>query len=130
VAAYLASEAQSGLKPSTISRRCAAIRRAHKLAGHEPPTNSEAVKATLRSIHRAIGAAPARKAPGVAEYARHGHAAPTGLEGLRDHALLFCRALAGLPALRKALDAADLQETEDGLRVTFRRSKPIKKANA
>jgi site-specific recombinase XerD len=53
VAAYLASEAEAGLKPSTISRRCAAIRYAHKLAGHEPPTNSEAVKATLRGIRRA-----------------------------------------------------------------------------
>jgi len=57
VAAYLASEAESGLKPSTISRRCAAIRYAHKLAGHEPPTNSEAVKATLRGIRRAFKAA-------------------------------------------------------------------------
>jgi hypothetical protein len=70
VAAYLASEAESGLKPSTISRRCAAIRYAHKLAGHEPPTNSEAVKATLRGIRRSIGGAPVRKAPAVAEIMR------------------------------------------------------------
>src|SRR5262249_28050652 len=54
VAAYLASEAEAGLKPSTISRRSAAIRYAHKLANHEPPTNSEAVEATLRGIRRAI----------------------------------------------------------------------------
>jgi site-specific recombinase XerD len=40
VAAYLANEAEAGLKPSTISRRCAAIGYAHKLAGHEPPTHS------------------------------------------------------------------------------------------
>src|SRR5712671_5479209 len=58
VAAYLASEAESGLKPSTISRRCAAIRYAHKLAGHEPPTNSEAVKATLRGIYWVIRPPP------------------------------------------------------------------------
>ena len=51
VAGFLASEAESGLAASTISRRCAAIRYAHKLAGHEPPTNSEAVKATLRGIN-------------------------------------------------------------------------------
>src|SRR5215831_4218423 len=69
VAAYLASEAESGLKPSTISRRCAAIRYAHKLAGHEPPTNSEAVKATLRGIKRSVGTAPARKTPVLAETA-------------------------------------------------------------
>jgi hypothetical protein len=47
VAAFLASEATRGVKPSTIGRRLAAIRHAHKLTGHEPPTNSEAVKATL-----------------------------------------------------------------------------------
>jgi hypothetical protein len=78
VAAYLASEAESGLKPSTISRRCAAIRYAHKLAGHEPPTNSEAVKATLRGIRRSMGAAPVRKAPAVAEIMRR------ALHGSRD----------------------------------------------
>jgi site-specific recombinase XerD len=48
VAVYLASEAEAGLKPSTISRRSAAIRYAHKLAGHEPPAHSEAVKAAAR----------------------------------------------------------------------------------
>jgi len=90
VAAYLASEAEAGLKPSTISRRCAAIRYAHKLAGHEPPTNAEAVKATLRGIRRSIGAAPVRKAPAVAEIMREmAHAAPMGIKGLRDRALLL-----------------------------------------
>jgi site-specific recombinase XerD len=125
VAAYLASGAEAGLKPSTISRRCAAIRYAHKLAGHEPPTNAEAVKATLRGIRRAIGVAPARKAPAVAEIMRDmAHAAPAGLKGLRDRALLL---LGFGGAFRRselvALDVADLEETEDGLRVTIRRSK-------
>jgi len=125
VAVYLASEAEAGLKPSTISRRCAAIRYAHKLAGHEPPTNSEAVKATLRGIRRSIGAAPVRKAPAVAEIMRDmAHAAPTSIKGLRDRALLL---LGFGGAFRRselvALDVADLEETEDGLRVTIRRSK-------
>src|SRR5438445_1757286 len=40
VAAFLASEAKRGVKASTIGRRAAAIRYAHKLAGHDnPPTN-------------------------------------------------------------------------------------------
>jgi site-specific recombinase XerD len=125
VAAYLASEAESGLKPSTISRRCAAIRYAHKVAGHEPPTNAEAVKATLRGIRRSTGVAPVRKAPAVAEIMRDmAHAAPTGIKGLRDRALLL---LGFGGAFRRselvALDVADLEETEDGLRVTIRRSK-------
>ena len=58
VAAFIAVEADRGAKPSTIGRRLAAIRYAHKLAGHEPPTNSEAVKATLRGIRRTTGSAP------------------------------------------------------------------------
>jgi hypothetical protein len=37
------------------------------LAGHESPTNTEAVKATLRGIRRTLGTAPARKVPAVAE---------------------------------------------------------------
>jgi len=46
VARFLSSQATAGVKASTISRRCAAIGYAHKLAGHrEPPTNAETVKA-------------------------------------------------------------------------------------
>ena len=67
VAAFLAAEANRGVKASTIGRRLAAIRYAHKFAGHEPPTNSEAVKATLRGIRRTARSAPARKAPATAD---------------------------------------------------------------
>ena len=67
VSAFLAAEANRGVKPSTIGRRLAAIRYAHKLTGHEPPTNSEAVKATLRGIRRTAGSAPTRKAPATAD---------------------------------------------------------------
>jgi hypothetical protein len=59
VAAYLAHEAESGRAASTITRRRAAIRYAHRLADFEPPTNSEHVRATVRGIRRAVGAAPA-----------------------------------------------------------------------
>jgi site-specific recombinase XerD len=67
VAAFLAAEADRGTKSSTIGRRLAAIRYAHKLAAHEPPTNSEVVRATLRGIRRTAGSAPARKAPATAD---------------------------------------------------------------
>ncbi len=126
VAAYLAAEAEAGKKPSTIGRRCAAIGHAHKLAGHEPPTNSEMVKATLGGIRRAVGAAPARKTPAIAEVTRDmAKAAPAGkLKGLRDRALLL---LGFGGAFRRselvALDVADIEETDEGLRVTIRRSK-------
>jgi site-specific recombinase XerD len=52
VAAYLSSLASDGRKASTIGRRAASIGYHHKLAGHEPPTNQEAVKVVLRGIRR------------------------------------------------------------------------------
>jgi site-specific recombinase XerD len=97
VAAFLAAEAKAGRKPSTIGRRCSAIRYAHRLAEIESPTNAEAVKATLRGIRRTLGAAPERKAPAVAEIMRDMvRAAPDRLKGLRDRALLLRR----VPPLR------------------------------
>jgi Phage integrase, N-terminal SAM-like domain len=73
VAAFLAAEAKRGTKPSTIARRLAAFRYVHKLAGYEPPTNAEAVKATLRGIRRTLGGASIKKAPATCrEAARHG----------------------------------------------------------
>jgi site-specific recombinase XerD len=125
VAAYLAHEAEKGSAASTITRRCAAIRYAHRLADMEPPTNSEHVRATLRGIRRAVGAAPARKSPVLAEQARAmALSAPEGLKGLRDRALLL---LGFAGAFRRselvALDVADLEETEDGFKIVIRRSK-------
>src|SRR5712672_444916 len=39
LAAFLAAEANRGVKTSTIGRRLAAIRYAHKLAGYESPSS-------------------------------------------------------------------------------------------
>jgi len=125
VAAFLAAEANRGTKSSTIGRRLAAIRYAHKLAGHEPPTNSEAVKATMRGIRRSLASAPARKAPATADkvlamVAKVG----TDLKGIRDRAILL---LGFAGAFRRselvALNIADLQFCKDGLRITIRKSK-------
>jgi site-specific recombinase XerD len=125
VAAFLAHEAERGSAASTITRRCAAIRYAHRLADLEPPTNSEKVRATLRGIRRTVGAAPARKAPVLAEMARAmALGAPEGLKGTRDRALLL---LGFAGAFRRselvALNVADLEESEDGLKINIRRSK-------
>ena len=89
------------------------------------PTDSEAVKATLRGIRRTVGAAKVKKAPAVAAKVRAMVAlAPDGLKGLRDCALLL---LGFAGAFRRselvALDVADIAETETGLLVTIRRSK-------
>src|ERR1700730_18211058 len=54
VAAFLACEVERGIRSSTIGRRVAAIRSAHKLAGHAVPTDDERVKATVRGIRRPL----------------------------------------------------------------------------
>jgi site-specific recombinase XerD len=122
VAAYLAAQAATS-KASTLGRRVAAIRYAHKLAGLVLPTDAEGVKATMRGIRRTFGSAKVRKAPAVAgKMLGMVATAPEGLTGLRDRALLLI-GFGG--ALRRselvALDVADLEET--GLLVRIRASK-------
>jgi site-specific recombinase XerD len=130
VAAFLAAQAGSGIKPSTIGRRVAAIRYAHKLGGVATPTDAEAVKATVRGIRRSHGVAKVRKSPAVsAKVLAMVATAPGGLTGLRDTAILL---LGFGGAFRRselvALDVADIAETETGLLVTIRHSKTDQEA--
>lgn len=125
VATFLAHEASRHIKPSTIGRRVAAIRYAHKLAGLTPPTDDERVRATLRGIRRTLGAAAVKKTPATAE--RIIAMAPlfsSRLSSLTDRALLL---LGFAGAFRRselaALDVEDLKETEEGLRITIRHCK-------
>jgi integrase len=124
-AAFLAAEATSGAKSSTIGRRAAAIGYAHRLAGHEPPTGAEAVRAVMRGIRRTIGAKPEQKAPATAErIAAMVPLVPATLAGKRDRALLL---LGFAGAFRRselvALTVADIIDADGGLRVVIRRSK-------
>jgi site-specific recombinase XerD len=125
VAAFLASEARRRVKPSTLGRRVASIRYAHKLAGHPTPTDDERVRATLRGIRRTAGMAPSRKAPATADrLIAMAAIGDGGIATLRDRALLL---LGFGGAFRRselvALDVADIAESNDGLLVTIRRSK-------
>ncbi|MGH6792380.1 MAG: site-specific integrase [Methyloceanibacter sp.] len=126
LAAYLGHLANSGMKASSITRRCAGLRYMHRAAGYEPPTNSEAIKAVLAGIRRSLGIAPTRKAPATVE-AIEAMLAVTpadSLRGLRDRALLL---LGFAGALRRselvALDVDDIESDVDGVRVIIRRSK-------
>jgi site-specific recombinase XerD len=125
VARFLSAQATGGLKASTIGRRSAAIAYAHKLAGHQPPTGIETVRAVVRGIRRTIGCAPVRKAPATADLVqRMLDLCPDTLGGKRDRALL---ALGFAGAFRRselvALDVADLEAAPDRYRVTIRHSK-------
>jgi len=125
LAAFLASEADAGKSASTITRRLAAIGYAHKLAGLESPTNSEAVRAVLRGIRRTIGTAPKQKAPAEAAALRRMiEACPETLIGLRDRTIL---AIGFAGAMRRseiaALECGDIRDIEGGIEITIRRSK-------
>ena len=125
VAAFLVSEADVGRAASTIGRRCAAIRYAHKLAGEADPTDDEGVHAAIKGIRRTVGVAPTQKAAATADILTAMLLrTPDTLTGKRDRALL---ALGFAGAFRRselvALDVEDLREDKDGLRVIVRRSK-------
>ena len=125
VAAFLAAEATAGAKASTLSRKLAAIRYAHRLAGVPSPTDVEQVRAVMRGIRRDRGAAPSQKAAATGERIKAMLAhMPDTLKGKRDRALLaFGMAGAFRRSELVALQVADLERVPEGLRVTIRRSK-------
>ena len=125
IAAFLVDEAERGIAASTIGRRVAAIRYAHKLAEHPDPTGHPDVTETLKGIRRRLGTAREGKAPATAEVVTRMLAhVPAGLAGQRDRAILT---LGFSAALRRselvALDVADLVLDREGLRLMIRRSK-------
>ncbi len=126
VAAFIVSEAEEGRAASTLGRRLAAIRYAHKLASQPDPTDDEGVRAALKGARRKVGVAPKQKAAATADILMSVlmHVPAGTLTGKRDRALL---ALGFAGAFRRselvALDVADLREDPDGLRVMVRRSK-------
>lgn len=130
VAAYLACSVEEGAKASTLGRRLAAIRYAHKLASLPTPTDAEAVKATLRGIRRTIGAARTKKAPAIVTRLKAMvETCPDTLTGKRDRALLL---LGFGGAFRRselvAFDVEHLQETDEGLRAFIAKSKTDQEA--
>lgn len=114
-------------KPSTITRRLAAIAKAHQAAGHESPCamRHAAVKEVLAGIRRTHGTAQAGKAALLTEHLRRLlDVIPESLIGKRDTAILL---LGFAGAFRRselvALDVADVEASDDGMKVTIRRSK-------
>ena len=126
VAAFLAAQADAGLKVSTLEQRQAAIRWAHEANGYESPTRAKLVGAALSGIRRKLGTAPNRKAPATVDRLAMmlAHTDGSTLKGKRDRALLL---FGFASAMRRSelvgLDLADLEQTERGLLVTLRRSK-------
>ncbi len=130
ICGFLAAEAASGTKTSTLGRRLAAIKYRHKLSGFQSPTDDEKCKATMRGIRRVHGAAPVKKAAATSEKILAMAAlCPSDLRGLRDRAILL---LGFACAMRRselvALDIADVEECPEGLRIIIRKSKTDQEA--
>jgi site-specific recombinase XerD len=125
VAAYVAVLADRGLKASTIARRIASIRYAHRLKGLDSPTSAEQVRAVLRGIRRHIGSAVERKAPATADAIKAMlKRIPKTLRGKRDRALLLIGFAA---ALRRSelvdLKVNSLERLPEGIIVHIAKSK-------
>jgi site-specific recombinase XerD len=126
-AAYLAFLADTGFKPATMSRRLAAISKAHSAANLDSPTGMQhaVVKEVWAGIRRTVGVAQTAKAAATADYLKRMlQAVPDSFTGLRDRALLLV-GFAG--ALRRselvALQVEDVQFVPEGMVLTIRRSK-------
>jgi site-specific recombinase XerD len=112
-------------KVTTIERRLAAIRKAHRTARLTSPTEDIAVEQTMRGIRRSYGTPPIGKAAAVTDIMRvMVEALPATSKGTRDRALLLV-GFAG--AFRRSelvsLDVSDVQFVVEGMVLTLRRSK-------
>ena len=119
--AYLANT----YKVASISRKVASIAAAHRTAGLDSPTTSEAVKLTMAGDAPHPGRAPeAGPSSAVSDLKRIVNALPDDLAGLRDRAIL----LVGFSgAFRRselaALAVEDVSFVDDGMIVTDPRCK-------
>ena len=127
VALFVASEFEAGLKPTTVSRRVSAIRRAHLLAGHPAPAG-DILRTTVRGAKREAAQAGVRKEkkPAITRallFRLLAHLPGTRI-GIRDRALLL---VGWAGALRRSelagLNVADMETDEAGVWLHLRVSK-------
>ena len=83
--AYLAAHASVGVKPSTLTRRLAAIGYAHRLASLPSRAAHKAMRVVMCGIRRKCGTAPAQKAPVTEEWVT------STLARDREHLFAFVR---------------------------------------
>ena len=124
VTLYITDQAATR-KPSTITRRLAAISVVHQRAGAPSPTADIRVREVMRGIRRALGTAPREASPLIiGDLRRICDRLPDTTIGVRDRAVLLV-GFAG--ALRRSeivgLDHAHLTRREEGLVAVLRRSK-------
>jgi len=126
IALYITA-ATDDSKVATITRRMAAISKAHQAAGHESPCAMKhaVVKEVLDGIRRTKGTAQTFKAALLTNDLRTLMASvPDSLIGKRDAALLLMGFAGGFRRSELvALTVADVDFCDDGAKVSLRRSK-------
>jgi len=125
IAIYLTAMTMQGMKLNTITRRLAAIKQEHTLAGLPSPTSSPIVHAVLKGIRRTHGVmAHGSDALLTEDIVAMVGALPKTQKGKRDKALIL---LGFAGAFRRselvAMDVADLELRREGLAITLRFSK-------
>lgn len=129
LAEYVGALADAGRAPSSIEQAIAAIRTAHRVAGHPGTPDTERARLVLRSHRRRRGEAGqrVRQAPPISVKALRAMIEvtdPTTVIGTRDRALLTLGfALMGRRSELAALRLSDVTETDNGLEVLIRTSK-------
>lgn len=138
VATFFAFEADRGISPSTIGVRAAAIAAAHEAADLDPPTQTVLARRIRSGIRRTKGTRKSPKAALVADDLKravqkipvwryqspHGRETVPSLRGLRDRAILLLGfALAARRSELVALKVDDIEIVEEGLLVSFAKSK-------
>ena len=138
IATYIAFEADRGISPSAIELKCSAIGAAHDAAGLDVPTKVAVVRRTMSGIRRTKSGKRLARDPLLADdiikivkdiptwrYAQaHGKEQTPSMRGLRDRALIILGfSLAARRSELAALEIEDLDVKDEGLLVTFRKSK-------
>lgn len=122
---FLAHQSETGIKPSTLVRRLAAIKMIHEVKGFKSPTLHKAVKAVLKGIKREKGIYKTKKAPATAERIESMIAfCNDNIIGIRDKALLL---LGFAGAFRRSelvsLTMNNIERTPEGIKVIIKKSK-------
>ena len=127
VAAYLVMLAEAGRKPATMSRRLAAISKAHSAVQLDSPASTKhaVVKEVWAGIRRTIGTAQTAKAAATTDYLKLMLAqVPSTLTGLRDRALILLCFAGGMRRSEVvALNVQDIAYVPEGAVITIRGSK-------
>ncbi len=124
VAAYVVDRADH-VRPVTIKRGLAAISTAHKVAGFDSPTASQAVRLTMQGLRRVKGTSSSpRRALRVVDVRKMISTVPDSVVGIRDRAIILLGFTGGMRRSEVVgLDVSDVTFEPEGIILTIRKSK-------